>query len=76
MLRLLLQLVGCLIFALIACILYMYFFLNMSFSQAVSRILNTVTRTASSVQVDVPSHMTHTPGQARDARLKRVSEQL
>ena len=71
-----LDLIGILLFAFIGCVLYMYFFMNMSISQAVNRIFNTITRSVSSVQVDVPPHLSHTPSQAADAQLERVNNRL
>ncbi len=76
MIRLLLNLVGLLLFVFIACVLYMYFFLNMSISQAVNRILNTVTNTVSNVHVETPEHLSHTPGMAADNQLKRFDSKL
>ena len=76
MIRFLFNLIGLLIFAFIACVLYMYIFLHMSVSQAVHRIINAVTSTVSSVRVDVPDHLSHTPSTAADNQLKRINSKL
>ena len=76
MIRLLLQLMGYVFFAFVACVLYMYFFLNMSINEAVRRIFDTVTRTASSVRIEVPEHLSHTPSTAADNQIKRWADKL
>ena len=76
MIRLLLDLTGILIFAFLACVLYMYFFLNMSISQAVQRVFNVVTHTVSSVHIEVPEHLSHTPSTAADNQLRRINSKL
>ena len=74
--RLLLNILGILILVFIGCVLYMYFFLNMSISQAVNKIYYTITHAFSNVDVEVPAHLSHTPSQAADAQLERVAKKL
>jgi len=74
--RFIMHLISWLLFAFIACVLYMYFFLNMSITQAVNKIFDTITHSVSKVQVDVPAHLSHTPSQAADAQLERVNKRL
>ena len=78
MIKIIFNIICCLLFAFLIWVGVLCFFTNLSFNQAVSHILNTITGVVSSTtkNVDVPEHLSHTPSQAADAQLKRISDKL
>ena len=76
MIKILFNFIFCVLFAFLVYVCYLCFSTDMSFKQATTSTLNSITHIASRAKSNAPDYMKHTPGQAADDRTKRIADQL